>query len=303
MNTSIDKKTFVVLSFFLCIGFIIAPISSMYTVSASAGNIPVKITTRVSDFTAETTVMVQLTEQQTRDVRIIFDDLKNRLTTAESTEETQRIFNDTIIELDRYNLLPEGMSVEHAQRLVNHATNNRKIITPLQKLSQNLQAKTAAGTIQNSFCSVAGNTSNTHFTKLAKRTALRLYYIIDFKTGNAPLVKMATALFVVFNEIGKINQMILRQNGYHLGVCIYFGNYHYAPYPNWLSPAQGWLSTNGVKRKTEHHRLVLGADNDRRLAATGRLVHELHLERMPRIHRTDLLHWHRYRLLSWLCPG
>jgi hypothetical protein len=249
MNNSIDKKTFVVLSFFLCIGFIIAPISSTYTVSASTDNSPVKITTWVSDLTAETTVTVQLTKQQTQLVQGIFDELKNRLSAADSIDETQRIFNDTIIELDRCNLLPDGMSVEQAQHLVNRATNHPKIVTPLQKLSQNLQANTAAGTIQNSFCSVAGNTSNTHCTKLAKRTALRLYYIIDFRTGNAPLVKMATALFVVFNEIAKINQMILRQNGYHLGVSIYFGNYHYTPYPNWLSPAQGWLSTNGVNGK------------------------------------------------------
>jgi hypothetical protein len=186
-----------------------------------------------------------LTKQQVEEVQTIFDNLKNRLSTAESIEETQRTFNDTIIELDRYNLLPEGMSIEQAQRLVNHATNHHQLITPLQKLF----AVPAAGTIQNSFCSIAGNTSNTHFAKLAKRTALLLYYIIDYCTGNAPLVTAATALYIVFNEIAKINQMILQQNGHHFGVCLYFGNYRYSPYPDWLSPAQGWLSTNGVSGK------------------------------------------------------
>jgi hypothetical protein len=233
--------------FFIVVAFL--PSINVNVVKAAGENHLVEITTQVYDVTAETTATVELTEQQAQEVQTVFDDLKNRLSTAESVEETQRIFNDTIIVLDRYNLLPEEISIEHAQRLVNHATNHQKRIAPLQKLSQKLPGETAIGAIQNSFCSIAGNISNTHFAKLAKRTALRLYYILDYNTGNAPLIKVATALFIVFNEIGKINQMILRQNGYHLGVCIYFGNYHYSPYPNWLSPAQGWISTNGINGK------------------------------------------------------
>jgi len=207
------------------------------------------MTTKVCSLTTGTTHMIQLSKQQAQDVQLIFDNLQNRLSSAESAEETQRIFNDTIIELDRHNLLPDGMNIEQAQLVVNHAYTHQQTITILQKLFYKFQTQTATGSIQNSFCSIAGNISNTHFAKLAKRTALRLYYIIDFNTGNAPLNKMATALFVVFNEVAKINQKILRQNGSHLGVCIYFGNYHYAPYPDWLSPAQGWISTNGVYGK------------------------------------------------------
>ena len=245
MTTSTHKKTFVLFGIIVLIGSIATPMSLMDNVRASANNKLGDSTTHIDDILTEKTVSVQLTKQQTQFVQGIFDELKNRLSTAETIKETQNIFNDTIIELDSYNLLPEDMSVEQAQRLVNHATNHLHKITPIQKL----HAVPADGTIQNSFCSIAGNTSNTHVAKLAKRTALRLYYIIDYKTGNAPLVKIATALFVVFNEIGKINQLILRQNGYHFGVCIYFGNYHYTAYPNWLSPAQGWISTNGASGK------------------------------------------------------
>jgi hypothetical protein len=245
MTTSTHKKTFALFGIFVSIGFIAASINITNNVRATTHNNFVEITTHAYDTAAERTTTIQLTKQQVEEVQTIFDNLKNRLSTAESTEETQNIFNDTIIELDRYNLLPEGMSIEQAQRLVNHATNHHQMITPLQKLF----AVPAVGTIQNSFCSIAGNTSNTHFAKLAKRTALLLYYIVDYYAGNTPLVTAATALYVVFNEIAKINQMILRQNGYHFGVCLYFGNYHYSPYPDWLSPAQGWLSTNGASGK------------------------------------------------------
>jgi hypothetical protein len=241
------RKNMAVGIFFLFLMVTVVP--SINVTSMKADENFVQMTIQACNLSGGSTHTIQLKKQQVQEVQTVFDNLKNRLSTAESMEETQKIFNDTIIELDRYNLLPEGMSIEQAQRLVNHASTHQKRVTPLQKLSQKFQAETAAGTIQNSFCSIAGNTSNTHFAKLAKRTALRLYYIIDYNTGNAPLVKVATALFIVFNEIGKINQIILRQNGYHLGVCIYFGNYHYAPYPNWLSPAQGWLSTNGANGK------------------------------------------------------
>ena len=245
MSTSQFIRNIAVVEIFLL--FISSTVVSSSTIAdITAENNLVTIATRTCGLTRDTTHTIQLTKQQARELQSVFDHLRDRLSTAESSEETQRIFNDTIIQLDRYNLLPEAMSVEQAQRLVSY---RQRTIPLLQRLTQNILTQTSEGTIQNSFCSIAGNTTNTHFAKLAKRTALRLYYIIDFNTGNAPLNKMATALFVVFNEIAKINQKILRQNGSHLGVCIYFGNYHYAPYPDWLSPAQGWILTDGCNGK------------------------------------------------------
>jgi hypothetical protein len=197
----------------------------------------------------DTIATVRVTKQQLRELHAIFDTLKDRLSTAASQQETERIFDETIIELDRYHLLPEGMSVEHAQRIVTHAVRQQNKMTILRRLSPTFTAQTKEGFIRNTFCTIAGNTTNTHFAKLAKRTALRLYYIIDFSTGNALLVKIATAMYVVCRDISKINQLFLQQDGRHLGVSFYYGNYHYAPYPNWLSPATGWIETDGRKGK------------------------------------------------------
>jgi hypothetical protein len=244
MYTMVDKRTWKILGVFLCIGFIITPLITADTLRASSDK-----TFSNSNRTTEATALIQLTEQQTKDVRILFDELKNQLSTAESAEETRRIFNDTIIELDRHHILPEGMSIEQAQRLINDAAGHQNRNSLLQRLIRNHQANTVEGSVQNTFCHIAGNISNTHVAKLAKRIALRLYYIIDFHTGNAPLVKVATALFVIFNDLAKINQLILKKDGYHSGVCLYFGNYHYTPYPNWSAPAEGWLSTNGLNGK------------------------------------------------------
>jgi hypothetical protein len=187
----------------------------------------------------ETTISIQIPPGQTHLVQEIFNTLRIRLTTATSQQQTQQILNDTIIELDRYSLLPKDISVTQAQHLINHATVHQT--TAFLPHSQ-----TTEGVIQNIFCSVAGNTTNTHVAKLAKRIALRMYYIIDFNTGNQLLRDLATGVYIIFNELSKINLLLLRQNGYHFGVCLYFGNYHYTAYPNWLSPAQGWISTNGI---------------------------------------------------------
>jgi hypothetical protein len=240
------KILWIIILFF---GVVIAPNTNVITKRASGDSQPIEIPNQIWDTTTKTTQTIQLTEQQIPLVRVIFDNLKNQLSCTGSTEETQKIFNDTIIELNRHHLLPEGMTVKQAQRLVNQVCIHPRTASRLQRLAQNLQSQTTDGAIQNSFCSVAGNTSNTHVAKLAKRIALRMYYIIDYNTGNEPLSNLATGLYIIFNEISKINSLFLRQDGRHLGACLYFGNYHYAEYPNWLSPAQGWIQTEGSHGK------------------------------------------------------
>ena len=207
------------------------------------------MTTQACGLKGENTHTVQLTKRQVREAQRVFDDLKNRMSTAESMEETQRIFNDTIASLSRYNLLPNGMSIQQAKRLVTSASQNQKGETLLKKISSKFQADSKEGTIQNSFCLIAGNTSNTHFAKPVTKLTMHLYDIMDYSSGNHILVVISTALWIVFNPLSTISQMILKRQGNHCGVSIFFGNYHYYPYPNWLYPAQGWISTDGINGK------------------------------------------------------
>lgn len=218
-------------------------------VKASNDNDLVEVTTQTYSTTKDTLNTVQLTKQQVRDLRVLFDDLKIRLSTAASMEETQMIFNDAIVSLNRYNLLPVGMSIEQAKRVVTGRIQNQKAGPVLQNINARLFGTSDAREIHNALCYVAGNTSNTHFAKLAKRITHRLIAIMDYSSGNAPVVKIATALWVVCNQLSKIAQWMVKQNGHHAGVSIYFGNYHYYPYPNWLYPARGWLSTSGINGK------------------------------------------------------
>jgi hypothetical protein len=250
MNILFSKKTLALLSAFLFLSLLATQSSIMDTVRASQDDNRDEITTQVCDIMKETTVTIRLTTQQIKEIQRTFDELKNRLSTTTSAEETQELFNATIIILNRYNLLPEGMSIEHAQHLVNCATTLQKRVPSIQILSQKLHTGTVAGTIQNSLCSIVGNTSNTHSAKLATRIAHRLFSIMDHSSG-VLLVKVATALWTVLIPFSRLSEWGLQKDGYRCGVSIYFGNYHYYPYPNWFSPAHGWLSTNGINGKQD----------------------------------------------------
>lgn len=195
----------------------------------------------------QTNQTLALTLQKEHQLQVLFDELKDHLATADSLKETHELFNDTIDALQRYHILPDELSAQQLKRLVTGAASYQKIPSFLQELPKKNQGTSTEGEIQNYLCSVAGNCSNTHAAKLAKRIAHRLYVIMDHATENALLVKIATALWVVINQISKITQKIVTQDGTHIGVSLYFGNYHYYPYPDWLYPAKGWISTNGIK--------------------------------------------------------
>jgi len=243
------KKSVVVSVILLFIGVTIAPSINVNVVKASDDNELVEVTIQTCGIKGDNNHTVQLTKRQARDIKTVFDDLKNRMSTAESMEETQRIFNDTLTSMNRYNLLPNGVNIEQAKRLVSSTTHNQKIISFLQKISTKFQSDSHAGKIQNSFCLIAGNTSDTHFAKPVTKLTMRLYDIMDYSSGNHILVVVSTAFWIVWNQLSTISQMILQRQGNHCGVSIFFGNYHHYPYPNWLYPAHGWISTNGINGK------------------------------------------------------
>jgi len=237
--------TIAVILFF--IGFAFTPSVNIIGVNGTNNDDLVKMTTRACDLKDDNTYCVLLRKQQVREVQRIFDELKNRLSTSNSMEETQQIFNDSIVSLSSYNLFPAGMTIEQAKRLVSGI--NQKILPLFQKISTKFQVDTKAGTIQNSFCLIAGNTSNTHFAKPVTKITMHLFDIMDYSSENIILVRLSTAFWIIFNPLSSISQKILKLQGNHCGASIFFGNFHYYPYPNWLSPAQGWLSTNGVNGK------------------------------------------------------
>lgn len=230
---------------FLFIGIAIAPNSTVLGIVAPE-NQSVTITTHVCDASGEDFCTVLLTKQQVNEIKAVFDQLPHRLSQAESLKETQDIFSDTIDSLQRYGLLPTSLSIKETTRMITGGLQSQQLVTRLQHLSRTSQKKSFSDGVRNSFCLLAGNSSTTHFATFVKRVTLRLYDIIDYGTGTALLRTIALVLWLILKEISTIRQSMLSRDGGHLGVAISYGNYHYAAYPDWFSPAQGWLWTMGV---------------------------------------------------------
>ena len=60
---------------------------------------------------------VQLTQQESGEINVLFESIKNRLDNSKSIKETNQIYNDAIVELDRYGLLGD-FSIKQVQKLV-----------------------------------------------------------------------------------------------------------------------------------------------------------------------------------------
>ncbi len=249
MITFIGRIALLIGSILLLLGAAFTPNISLTTVFASDQSDLVTFTIQTYGTTKDTMHSLKVTRHQIREIQRVFDDLKNQLSTADTLQETHRIFNDTIDALARNALLPSDLSIPKLKTLVTSASRYKKISRIIKNQHTLLFDTSTDGEMQNFFCSIAGNTSNTHVAKFAKRIAHRLYVIMDHCTGNAILVKVATVLWIVCNQISKITQSILTQNGSHCGVSMYFGNYHYYPYPDWLQPAEGWIFTDGANGK------------------------------------------------------
>ena len=76
-----------------------------------------EFTTEVCGLPGQEPQTVQLTQEQADEVDRLFEDIRTQLDMVETREEAVEIFNEAIVELDRYGLLG-GMSVKQAQKLI-----------------------------------------------------------------------------------------------------------------------------------------------------------------------------------------
>ena len=96
---------------------------------------------------------VSLTQQQADEVELLFDEIHERLNEVETREEAEEIFKDAVMELNQYGLLPKGMSVEQAQKLVAGEYSKDKGLPIFEKVSHENSIQENQ---DNFFCFVSG---------------------------------------------------------------------------------------------------------------------------------------------------
>ncbi|HVO72984.1 MAG TPA: hypothetical protein VMT35_03110 [Ignavibacteriaceae bacterium] len=117
-TNSLSKKGLAVGIFLLFIGVAVAPSINSTVVKASNDNDLVEVTSQACGIKEFGNTTVKLTKQQYQNLEQYFVDFRARLNQTTTKDEAIPIFKDAVVELNKYGLLPKGMSIEKAQRLV-----------------------------------------------------------------------------------------------------------------------------------------------------------------------------------------
>ena len=120
---------------------------------------------------------VKLTQQETVEVELLFDEIRTKLDNVESRDEAGVIFKEAVVELDKYGLL-RGLSVRQAQRLATGGNQNPRFMNILEKFkNRNLGTLDIVGNFR---CWIVGRTNNTHFIGGILKIAWSIYINVPF---------------------------------------------------------------------------------------------------------------------------
>lgn len=112
------KKIVVIGIILSLISIAIAPAITAGVVNATNDDTPVKITTQACGIQGFTDTTVHLSKEQYQDLQQYLFEFRTRLNQTTTKEEAVSLYKEAVMEVDTYGLLPRGMSVEQAQKLV-----------------------------------------------------------------------------------------------------------------------------------------------------------------------------------------
>lgn len=228
----------------------------------------VEITTEIYGMDGIKPHTVKLTKQEAQELERLFGDIKARLDKSETQEETIAIFNDTVVELDKYELLGD-LNIEEAQKLVNGRFYNIQIRELLDKMSRKYQKTFDEN--ENFLCSISGETTYTGFVPtlpllisagilVLPISIWLISALIESILGymNNPILEPLLNLIYMLNTLAFWAGIML--GGGCLALLIFpavispiklssimtFGELRSLPDYNEWFPAKGWVHTSGL---------------------------------------------------------
>jgi hypothetical protein len=233
------EKGLVISVILLFIVVAVAPTINFTAVRASDDNDTVEVTTQACGIQGYGTNTVRLTREQYQDLEQYIVDFRARLNKTTTREEAVPIFKEAVVELDKYGLLPKGMSVEQVQRLVTRDSQNKRLIQLINNMySKNLLSLGGS----NYCCLLVGNTD--FATSFQGPISNSLGYLLAFLLiFNPPplyddnLVALALAMMLLnyLTEFIPFTPMSCIAFGYPDVPGLYHGR-----------PATGWINSIGL---------------------------------------------------------
>jgi hypothetical protein len=118
-----------------------------------------------------------LTQDELAELENLINNFEIKIDIADNKIETEAIYEDIVVSLNDYGILPKDMSIEKAQRIVTGKEHNQVLLKHSEKyLGKNQKRMDNNG---NTHCLIAGFTSNTYFIGPIGRI---LWYLSDFIT-------------------------------------------------------------------------------------------------------------------------
>jgi len=257
MNSSSTKKILAILINTLFIGISIAP--SISAEMNRTNNVEITVNIYGLGYIEEKTVSVS--EEEINEIKSYINEIKFKLEKAETREEVTKIFEDSIMTLNNFNLLSKDLSIENIHKSIfGEDTKNAKNF-----LIDNIFDGYPTDINENYFCLTAGETTNTVSYGPVWRSSIRLwqslgnifislydrldaggfYYIANLveKLFGIPLL-LSLFLIILSSPISNLNPIPIGGNlclGKHQ--ASFFGADRYYP-------AEGWIYTiglNGIK--------------------------------------------------------
>ena len=217
----------------LFLGVAVAPTINFNSVKASQDDDPVDVTTQACGIKGYGDTTVKLTREQYQNLEQYLVEFRARLNQTITREEAIPIFKEAVVELDTYGLLPRGMSVERAQRLVTKSFNQR--IRTFNSLDLDPDA--------NYFCSVSGVTNETFcISYLYSFIAQITWYIV---MNDSPL----SYIFIPYVFWSFIGPFITSTLPFGLLSILTFGSLDAPLIGSEHYPSFGWVSSIGLNGK------------------------------------------------------
>jgi hypothetical protein len=232
---------------FLFVGVTIAPTINFQVVKASTDDDLVEVTTQACGIQGYGDTTVKLTREQYQNLEQYLVEFRARLNKTSTREEAVPIFKDAVVELDKYGLLPKGMSIERAQKLVTSGYQNLLSSQHFKK-HQNKNPFSSAY-IENLLCLVSGKVNNSFF--LGPMLLISVLFTVILSTPIGILWNIAG--YLGFTNLEDIlwnlywNFPFLPLPFEFLGIAT-FGRVHFngEEVPPTYTPSQGWINSFGL---------------------------------------------------------
>jgi len=206
------KKCIAVGIILLFIGVAVAPSINSSVVKTYSDNDLIEVTSQACGIQGFGNTTVKLTKEQYQNLEQYLVDFRARLNQTTTRGEAVPLFKDAVVELNKYGLLPKGMSVEKAQKLILKKYPMVSIFgSRFRSLDENL------------FCLVAGS--------ILPIQVYGLFELFFFRTNIFLNLLLSLINFVNPISIG---------NAFGIGTLAIGDHYHS------YNPSKGWVKSVGL---------------------------------------------------------